>query len=39
LSWSFSGNLLAISSAGNNSENIVQVYKVIVFEEINFIGK
>lgn len=27
LSWSFAGNLLAISSAGPNSENIVEVYK------------
>jgi len=27
LRWSFAGNLLAISSAGSNSENIVEVYK------------
>jgi len=27
VSWSFSGNLLAVSSAGSNFENIVDVYK------------
>jgi WD40 repeat protein len=29
VSWSFAGNLLAVSSAGANLENVVEVYKVI----------
>ena len=30
LSFSSGGNLLAVSSAGPNSENIVEIYKVII---------
>ena len=28
LSWSFGGNLLAVSTAGVNGDNVVDVYKV-----------